>query len=160
MATPKQPHPPARLWRELVVPGVMLGGIAFYLYEARHLSLEALILPLALVAVIGAALLAALAQSFADAGEEREGEEEEAQGRVHEAKPWLLVAAPSLLIAAWELLGALPALVAVVFCAQLILDARRPLRSLVVAVAIALPTYALFQYFLYVRFPRGVLGLG
>jgi hypothetical protein len=156
MAKSMAPRSSFHAVRELVVPALMLGGAAAYVYDSRGLSLEALILPLALVAVIGASLLMALVQSFARPGDGGDP----AQEPILEAKPWLLVLCPTLLVAAWAFLGALAALVALVFCAQLVLEARAPLRALLVAIAIAVPSHAVFQYFLYVRFPRGVLGLG
>lgn len=151
--------------RELVVPALMIGGVGFYAYDSMHLSAEALILPAALIAVMLGASLWALASAFLGhaaaraAGAMGEGEDETI-GPVLDRKPWLLVGVPVLMIAWLDQMGAFVALAGVTFGAQLALGAKSPLRSLLIAVAVTAPTYALFKYVLYVRFPAGVPGLG
>ncbi len=162
MADLTQPQPRLAWLRELVVPALMVGAIAFYASDAIHLSTPALILPTALVVVIVAALLWSLASTVlrASPDEADDGEGEAAPGPILNLRPWALVALPALLIGALDIIGALAAFVTLVLCAQLLFDARAPLRSLIVAIAVAAPIYAFFAYFLYVRFPAGVLRLG
>jgi hypothetical protein len=76
------------------------------------------------------------------------------------AKPWLLVAIPSALLLLVDYIGTLVMLVALVLGAQFVLGTKSPVRSAIIAVAVTLPTYAIFKYVLYARFPAGVLGLG
>jgi hypothetical protein len=153
------------LGRELVVPALMLAAIALYVGDSLHLSLEALVLPAALIAVIVVALLWRLLSAFwgvrtvAAPAPEADGDDETA-GPILDWRPWLMVAFPALLVALMDTLGALAALVALVLGAQLILDRRSPLRALVIAVAVSVPTIILFKHVLYVRFPGGLLGLG
>jgi hypothetical protein len=162
--TPQVPPRASRL-RELVVPALMLGGIALYLGDSLHLSTQVLILPLALIVVVAASLVWALAEAFLSKtatiarATDEEGEDE-TRGPILDPRPWLLVALPAALIVLMGSVGALVAFVAVVFGAELILSVRSPVRSLAIAAAVTLPTYALFKYVLYVRFPAGLLGLG
>lgn len=166
MANPTQPQPLARRLAELVVPALMLGGVGLYAFDAIHLSVPALILPGALIAVIVAALLWALASSFLgrDGAATGDAETEEwpdgPPGPAMRLRPWLLILLPAGLVLAMAFLGALAALVALVFAAQLVFDARSPFKSLLIAVLVAVPTHALFERVLYVRFPAGLLGLG
>lgn len=166
MADLTQPQPRLAWLRELAVPALMVGAIAFYASDAIHLSTPALILPTALVVVIVAALLWSLASTVLRASSDEaddgagDGEGEAAPGPILNLRPWALVALPALLIGALDIIGALAAFVTLVLCAQLLFDARAPLRSLIVAVVVAAPIYAFFAYFLYVRFPAGVLRLG
>jgi hypothetical protein len=161
-----QPEPCSHWLRELAVPALMLVGIGLFVFDSLHLSTIALVLPAALVVVVVVSLLWALASELfgarpaAAAPSAVPDEDDAAPGPILHAKPWLLVLLPALLLALLDYLGALVVLVALVFCAQLVFSTRAPLRSLVVAVAVTLPTYALFKYVLYVRFPAGVLGLG
>lgn len=151
--------------RELMVPALMIGGIGLYLSDSMHLSTSALILPIALIVVIVAALLFALASAFrgqarAKAARAMGEGDDETLGPVLNAKPWLLVALPVLAVALLNYLGALVALVALIFGAQLVFSLKSPLKSLLIAAVITVPVYALFKYVLYVRFPLGALGLG
>jgi hypothetical protein len=160
------PSSPRFWWlRELLVPALMIGGIGLYLYDAANLSVQVLLLPIGLIVVVVMALLWALVPVFLRRGApgSDEGEpagEDEAIGPILNRKAWLLVALPALLFLALEQLGALVALVALVFGAQVIFGTRSPARSALIAIAVTLPTYALFKYVLYARFPVGALGLG
>jgi hypothetical protein len=146
---------------EIIVPLLMLGGAALFLAGSVHLSPIALILPGVLVATIVAAVAVAVVAAFRSRATEIAGEEDDpALGAVFAAKPWLLLLLPLILTLAFDLLGALAALVLLVFFAQLIFDRGRPLRSFLIALAVTVPVYVLFAHFLYVRFPAGALGLG
>jgi hypothetical protein len=72
----------------------------------------------------------------------------------------LLIALPAVLVASFNTLGVLPALVLLVFGGQAIFSLRSPLQSLLIAIAVVAPTYAVFKYILYARFPAGILGIG
>jgi hypothetical protein len=151
--------------REMVVPAIMVGGIGLYLYDSLHLSYEALVFPTVLIVVIVVAVAWTLVAYFAKppspAERERlaaEGDDE--SGPILDARPWLMVALPAVLVAALDYLGTLTALIALVFGAQVILGLRSPLKSLLIAVAVVAPTYIVFRYFLYARFPAGLLGIG
>lgn len=165
MAGLPQPHPPFHWPRELVVPVLMLGGIGVFLYDSVHLSVEALLLPAALIVVVVASLLWALAAEFLRAGTPAAADaaaegEDDAPGPILNLKAWLLVALPAALFLLLDVLGALAALVLLVFGAQLIFTTKAPVRSLLIALAVTAPTYAFFKFFLYARFPAGLLGLG
>ena len=67
---------------------------------------------------------------------------------------------PAVLVASFNYLGVLPALVLIVFGAQAIFSLRSPLQSLLIAFAVVAPTYAVFKYVLYARFPAGIFGIG
>ena len=160
------PSSPRFWWlRELLVPALMIGGIGLYLYDSVHLSVQALLLPIGLIVVVAAALLWAVVPVFlrreSPARDEAEpAGEDEAIGPILNRKAWLLVALPALLFLVIDQLGALLALVALVFGAQVIFGTKSPVKSTLIAIAVTLPTYALFKYVLYARFPVGALGLG
>jgi hypothetical protein len=160
-----QPQPGLHWLRELAVPALMLVGIGLFVADSLHLSIMAMVLPAALIAVVIASLIWALASVFLSTDGCNDGDavangEDEAPGPILNAKPWLIVALPALLFGLLDYLGAFTALVALVFGAQLMFDARAPIKSFLIAIAVTAPTYALFKYVLYVRFPAGVLGLG
>jgi hypothetical protein len=151
--------------RELAVPAIMLGAIGLYLYDSLHLSYEALVFPVVLIAVI----LGAITWTFVShvmkppTAAERsrlaaEGDDE--AGPILDARPWLMLALPAVLVAALDYLGTLTALIALVLGAQVILGLRSPLKSLLIAIAVVAPTYIVFKYVLYARFPVGLLGIG
>jgi tripartite tricarboxylate transporter TctB family protein len=149
--------------RELAVPAIMIGGIGLYLYDSMHLSAEALAFPAVLIVVIVIALLWALISYFVNPSPLIESEpsaDEDEAGPILDPKPWLLVALPALLVAAFDFLGVLTALVVLVLGGQAIFGLRSPLKSLLIAIAVVAPTYIVFKYFLYARFPAGVFGLG
>jgi hypothetical protein len=151
--------------RELVVPAIMVGGIGLYLYDSLHLSHEALVFPVVLIVVIVGAVAWTLVTYFAKPPSSAErarlaAEGDDEAGPILDPKPWLMVALPALLIATIDYLGTLTALIALVFGAQVILGLRSPLKSLLIAVAVVVPTYIVFRYFLYARFPAGLLGIG
>lgn len=153
--------------RELTVPAVMAAGVAVFVFDSRHLSTEAMLLPAGLILVIVAALAWAVAAAFArrpalGAGPPAaEAEDEDtAVGPILNAKAWALAAVPVVLFSFVDQLGALLVLVAIVFATQFVLGARSPARALLVAVLATVPVYALFKYVLYARFPAGQLGLG
>jgi hypothetical protein len=150
---------------EIIVPAIMLGSIGLYLYDVMGLSSLSLMFPAVLIAVIAGALLwltiAALLGTANAPEAPNEGEESELDvGPVLDVRPWALVLLPAFLLFGFEYLGALPALIALVFGAQMILGQPSPIRSLVLAVAVTAPTYFFFQHFLYVRFPHGLFGIG
>jgi hypothetical protein len=151
--------------RELVVPAIMLGAIGLYLHDSLHLSYEALVFPVVLIVVIVGAvawtLVSYVVKPPTAAERERlaaEGDDE--AGPILDARPWLMVVLPAVLIATLDYLGTLTALIALVFGAQVIFGLRSPLKSLLIAIAVVAPTYVVFKYVLYARFPVGLLGIG
>lgn len=156
-------NPRYQYLRELAVPAIMIGGIGLYLYDSMHLSAEALVFPGVLIVVIVVAVLWALASYFANPARVAESEptaDEDETGPILDRKPWLLVALPALLVASFDFLGVLTALIVLVVGGQAIFGPRSPFKSLLIAIAVVAPTYIVFKYFLYARFPAGVLGLG
>lgn len=156
------PAGPRPLWLELVVPTIMLAACAISLRDSLQLSVMAMVLPLALIGAtlvpVIWAVLAALRQG--GPSEAELAEEEAGAGPVFSLRPWLLVLLPLALVIGFEWFGALASLLALVFIAQFMLGARRPLPALGVAVLAAVPIYLLFKHVLYVRFPAGLLGIG
>jgi hypothetical protein len=149
--------------RELIVPSVMMIATGAYLVDALHLSLEALLLPTALIGAIGFALAWAIADAFLRSrrgGVVAPRSERGVEGSVLEHRPWLLLAIPLVLMATMDWTGALIALTMLVILSQLTFGQGSPLGSVLVAVLVTVPTYALFKYVLYVRFPSGVFGIG
>jgi hypothetical protein len=149
--------------REFTVPAIMACGIGVYAFDCARLSYEALIFPAILIVAIVAALLWVLVTSFARPSSTPAaavGEDDDETGPVLVAKPWLMVALPAVLVAAFDYLGVLTALVALVFAGQMLFGYRSPIRSLLLSIAVVVPTYAVFKYVLYARFPSGLLGLG
>jgi hypothetical protein len=163
MSSSPQPQQRHQLWRELTVPGVMLVAIVLFVCDSMHLSCEALVFPSVLIIVVLASLAWALVvylKGEGPAAQAAEGEDDEEGGPIIAATPWLLVALPAVLVAAFNYLGVLTALVLLVFGGQAIFSVRTPLRSLLIAIAVVAPTYAVFKYVLYARFPAGILGIG
>jgi hypothetical protein len=163
MAEPRPKRPVAHRLRELVVPAMMAAVAVSYAYDAMALSVEALILPTVLGAVMAGSLLWAVGSAFLGAGRSPIASaigEVDGAGSISDAKPWLLVAAAILAAALLDYIGAMAALVLLVTAAQLTLALKAPLKALLIAALVTIPTYALFKYVLYVRFPAGVLGLG
>lgn len=153
------------LGRELVVPVLMLVCIGLFLNDSVGLSTAAMIFPAALIAVIvGSVVWAVVAALWAHRRTTAAGAVgeniDEAIGPVLDLKPWLLVLLPALLTALLDAAGALAALMAVTFGSQLVFSRRSPAKGFLLATAVTVPTYVLFKYFLYVRFPAGMLGLG
>lgn len=153
------------LLRELVVPGLMLLSIGLFLGDSLHLSFEAMLLPAGLIIVIVAALVWALVPAFRSphapvVDETAEKGEDEDIGPMLHLKSWLLVAIPTALMLLVDYLGALVMLIALVVSSQFVFGAKTPVKSILIAVAVTVPTYAVFKYILYARFPAGVLGLG
>jgi hypothetical protein len=151
--------------RELVVPAIMLGAVGLYLYDALHLSYEALVFPVILIAVIVGAVAWTLVSygmkpPTAAERERLAAEGDDEAGPILDARPWLMVALPAVLVAAIDHLGTLTALIALVFGAQVIFGLRSPLKSLLITIAVVAPTYLVFKYVLYARFPAGLLGIG
>ncbi len=152
-----------QLFRELTVPCVMATAVALFVYDSTHLSYEALVFPVVLIVVMVASLVWALGAYLRGEGAAAQpagGEDDEEGGPIVATTPWLLVALPAILVASFNYLGVLPALVLIVFGAQAIFSLRSPLQSLLIALAVAVPTYAVFKYVLYARFPAGILGIG
>lgn len=162
MSSTPQPRQSYQLLRELTVPCVMLIVIALYVGDALHLSYEALVFPLVLIVVVLATLTWALAVYLkgGPASVQLAGEDDEEGGPIVAPVPWLLVALPAVLVASFNYLGVLSALILLVFGGQLIFSLRSPLRSLLIAIAVVAPTYAVFKFVLYARFPAGTLGIG
>lgn len=149
--------------REAVVPSIMLLCIGLYVYDSLHLSAAALAFPAVLIAVILAALLYLVAESMRRTASDVSGgaeEDDETSGPVLPAKPWLIIALPVIAVSLFNYLGVLIALVAMVFCAQLALSSKSILKSVVITVAVTVPTYCLFKYVLYARFPTGIFSFG
>jgi hypothetical protein len=152
-----------QLLRELTVPCVVVIAVALFVWDSMHLSYEALVFPVVLIVVVLAALGWALVVYLHSDGSPTPSsaeEDEEEGGPIIAATPWLLVALPAVLVASFNTLGVLPALVLLVFCGQAIFSLRSPLQSLLIAIAVVGPTYAVFKYILYARFPAGILGIG
>jgi tripartite tricarboxylate transporter TctB family protein len=161
----QEPSEPQSRWhwlRELVVPTLMLTTVGLFVYDTLHLSVTAMLLPAALIVIIVAALIWTLASVFLRGKGDAPVEEveDEARGPILNAKAWLVVALPAVLFTFLDIVGTFAALVLMVFGAQLVFDRRTPLRSLLIAIAVTAPTYVLFKYVLYARFPAGVLGIG
>lgn len=147
--------------REWVVPAIMLVVIGFYAYASAQLSGAALIFPGVLMLVILAAIAWPLAATFSRRGPAQAADgDDEAGGPILALRAWALVVLPVVLFALFQFLGALTALVALVFGAQLFFSTRAPALAFLIALITTIPVYALFKYFLYVRFPLGVLGIG
>lgn len=90
-----------------------------------------------------------------------EGEDDEEGGPTVAVTPWLLlVLLPAALVLSFDYLGVLTALVLLVFAGQAIFSLRAPLCSLLIRIAVVAPTYAVFKYVFYARFPAGILGIG
>ena len=138
----------------------MLGTVGFYLYDAAGLSQAALIFPGALIGVIVLGVAWAVGSAFLRPAGIEARSADDPGGPILAFKPWALVALPAALVFLQPWIGALPAMTALVFGAQLALGARRPLRTLAIAIAVTVPVYVLFAHFLYVRFPTGLLGIG
>jgi hypothetical protein len=158
-----EPDTRGHVLRELIVPAIMVCGTGVYAYDATHLSYEALIFPGLLILAIVSALLWVLVASLSGPGPAKPHPataDDDESGTVLVAKPWLMVALPVALVAAFDYLGVLAALVALVFAGQMIFGLRSPIKSLLLSIAVVVPTYAVFKYVLYARFPSGVLGLG
>lgn len=158
-----EPHTPRPLPlpRELIVPAIMFATIGFYLCDAWSLSTAALLLPVSLMVVVSAAVAWSLASDFLS----REGgvatnNDDAGEAPLMSPMPWLLVLLPAAMILIQDYVGAFVALLGLVFGSLLLFRRKRPLVSLMVGLAVTLPTYALFKHFLYVRFPSGVLGIG
>jgi hypothetical protein len=142
--------------RELLVPAVMLAGLLFYAVDARHLSIEALIFPITL----GAVIIVAIIVAFVGLALRRRLPKGEDEGPVAQLRPWLLVAIPLVLVSRLDLLGAFAALFLTVLGGQLVLGSRSFVRSAAIALAATAPVYFLFKHMLYVRLPAGLFGLG
>jgi DMSO reductase anchor subunit len=159
-----QPESRFHTLRELLVPSIMIGCIGVYAYGSMGLSYEALIFPAVLVIAIAAALLSVYVASIQQPGfaatHEAVADEDDETGPVLSAKPWLMIAFPAALVASFEYFGVLTALVALVFGGQMIFGRRSPVASLLIAIVVVTPTYAIFKYFLYARFPAGLFGVG
>jgi hypothetical protein len=150
------------LWPQFVVPAILLTGCALSLWDALRLSAMAMALPLALISVIVLALGLALVAAIRDGGPSAAelSEDEPGLGPVLQPTPWTLVLLPLVLALAADFVGMLVALVALVFCAQLLLGSRKLVPALAIALATAVPIYFLFKHVLYVRFPPGLIGIG
>lgn len=146
------------LLRELAVPAAMVGGIAIFLFDSIHLSREALVFPGILIVVLLGSLAWALAGQFVSARKPMELVDDDEAGPVLVRRPWLIVALPAVLTAAFDLIGVLVALLALVIGGQAIFGIKSWTRSVVIAVAVVAPTYIVFKYVLYARFPGGVFG--
>jgi hypothetical protein len=147
--------------RELVMPTLMLASVGLFVYDSLHLSVTAMLLPAGLI-VIGAALIWALASVLLgmETGAPIEQAEGEAPGPILHAKAWLIAALPAVLFMLLDVIGTFATLAMLVFGAQLVFDLRAPVKSLLIAIAVTAPVYALFKYVLYARFPAGMLGIG
>ena len=148
--------------KEGIVPTIMIVGIGFFVLGSLHLSAAALILPAILIAVVVASLLV-VAWQASKGSPSRQPEafdDEETKGPILALRPWLIVVMPALAVFLFQWLGTLAGLTALVFCSQLMFNAKSPVRSLVIAIGVAAPTYYLFKYVLYARFAQGLLGIG
>ena len=162
MTDRSSPLSPLSPLRELVVPALMLLCIGFFIADSTHLSLEGWIFPAALILVVVGALGAALWPSLT--GREpppaaADDEEDDARGPILALRPWLLLALPAILCAFLDVVGVAVALVVAVGDAQFALGERSLLRNIAVPLAIVVPTWLIFKYALFVRFPPNLLGL-
>jgi hypothetical protein len=155
------PSPPKRFHRlrELLVPVIMLVIVGFYAYSSAQLSSTALIFPGVLILVIVATLLWPIAATFGRPAPTAASTDEES-GAILDLRPWVLFGLPVLLFTVFEYLGALISMIILVYGSQLVLSTKSPIAGFFLAVCVTVPVYALFKYFLYVRFPIGVLGIG
>ena len=163
MSNGQQTQSRRQLLRELTVPCVMVTAVVLFVWDSMHLSYEALVFPVVLIVVILTALgwaLVVYLRGDVPPAEALEGGDDEEGGPIVAATPWLLIALPAALVASFNILGVLPALVLLVFGGQAIFSLRSPLQSLLIAIAVVAPTYAVFKYVLYARFPAGILGIG
>ena len=162
MSNSPQPIGKHQLLRELTVPCVMAIAIGLFIGDSMHLSQEALVFPVVLIVIVLVALAWAIGAYLKGEPQAEPAElpDEDESGPIIAATPWLLLALPAVLVASFDYLGVLPALILLVFGGQAIFGLRSPIRSLVIAVAVVAPTYAVFKYVLYARFPAGILGLG
>ena len=150
------------LWREPAVPAVMLVAVGLFARDSTHLSYEALVFPSVLIVVVLATLawtLVVYLRSDTSVAQPATGEDDEG-GPIIAATPWMLVALPAVLVASFNYFGVLSALILLVLGGQAIFGLRSPLRSLLIAIAVVAPTYAVFKFVLYARFPVGILGVG
>lgn len=163
MSNGQQTQSRHRLLRELTVPCVMMIAVALFAYDSMHLSSEALVFPVVLIVIILSALgwaLGAYLRRDTSATQQAEEEDDEEGRPIVAATPWLLIALPAAFVASFDTLGVLPALILLVFGGQAIFSLRSPLQSFLIAIAVVAPTYAVFKYVLYARFPAGIFGIG
>ena len=150
-----------RPWmKELIVPLLMLVGVAAYWIDASSLSSVALAFPTALMVVILAAVAIILVQIFGSARRPLEAsvpidqQLDEAAGFSGFMRPWSIVLLPLPLIFFWREFGALPALLVFAGGLMFILGERRLLWLFFLPAALVVPTYLLFKIVLYVRLPQ------
>jgi cell division protein FtsW (lipid II flippase) len=142
---------------ELVVPAIMLLSLAAYWSVAMGLSLEAVAFPLALSAVLVAAIIAILigAAVASRRGDDAAPADAEASGkrRGRSAKAWAIVLLPLPLVFFWQGLGAVPVFFFYVAAVLYVLGERRGLWLVVLPLGLAIGLVYLFKVVLYVRLP-------
>jgi hypothetical protein len=138
----------------------MIGGVGLFLLDSSHLSREALIFPGILIVALIGTLVWALAGQFSASrvAVVPVAEDDDETGPILVGRPWLIVLLPVVLTAAFDLLGVLVALLTLVIGGQAIFGIKSWTRSVLIAVAVVAPTYFVFKYILYARFPGGVFG--
>lgn len=152
-------------FRELVVPVILITCIGLYIFDSFRLSASALALPTVLILVILAALLYQFTQALientgASSGSAPGADQDETTGPILAIRPWLIVGLPAVAVFLFDYLGVLASLLALVFGAQIALSSKSPTRSLLITLAVTLPTYYMFKYVLYARFSSGMFGIG
>jgi len=141
---------------ELVVPAMMLAGVAVYWTEAKGLSAEAKAFPFALTVVVVLTAAIVLVTSLLSlrrgrsAGTARQPSERCVSLTL---KTWSIVILPVPLIFVWQDIGAIPALFLYAGMVLLILGERRRLWLFLLPVALSFGLFFLFRSILYVRLP-------
>lgn len=151
--------------KELLVPALMLFGVAAYWWDAAGLSVEALAFPAALTGVLFVCLLGvmySILRSSKRPAEEKLAADDDAPvvDRWVSAKRLAVVAMPFVLILFLDFLGGLVVLFAYLLTLLYLLGERRKTVLAVLPVGLAFAGIALFKFVLYARIPDGLVPLG
>lgn len=158
-----------KLAGELIVPAVMLIGVAVYWSDAAHLSFFAKAFPLALTAVLvlclGGIVIQAVrscrAPAEVDAAGEARGDGDAGEGSIKTVlQKAMIVVLPAVLIFFWDGIGGLLALWIYAAIILFMLGERRRIVLILFPAGTALAAYFLFHDLLYVRIPDGLLSIG
>ena len=158
-----------KLTGELIVPAVMLIGVAVYWLDAAHLSFFAKAFPLALTAVLVLCLGGIVIQAIRScrtsdetdaAGEVRDGGDVAALSLKATLQKAMIVVLPAVLIFFWDGIGGLLTLWIYALVILFMLGERRWIILLLFPAGTALAAYFLFHDLLYVRIPDGLLSIG
>lgn len=159
----------AKLAGELIVPAVMLVGVAAYWTDAAHLSLFARAFPLALTAVLVLCLGGIVVQAVRTSRMSDQTAAAEDPPGAAQAPSWsfkavlqkaMVVGLPAMLIFFWDEIGGLLTLWIYSTAILFMLGERRRVLLLLFPAGTALAAYLLFRDVLYVRIPDGLLSIG